>query len=55
MQLNLTGGQGPIYTRLAREIVRQIESGMLAPGDKLPTVRELSESLGIASGTIRHA
>ncbi len=48
-------GAGPIYLRLAEAIKQQIASGNLTPGDKLPTVRELSQQLSVAGGTIRHA
>lgn len=48
-------GDAPIYQRLADAIRRSIESGELSPGEKLPTVRELGKSQGIAGGTIRHA
>ncbi len=48
-------GTGPIYLRLAEAIKQQIALGELTPGDKLPTVRELSAQLAIAGGTIRHA
>lgn len=45
----------PIYQQIQSAIRAAIEAGQLQPGEKLPTVRELSAKLGIASGTIRHA
>lgn len=45
----------PIYQRLADAIRSAIEQDELVPGEKLPTVRELSANQGIAGGTIRHA
>ncbi len=48
-------GASPIYLRLADAIKASIERGDLAPGEQLPTVRELSALQGIAGGTIRHA
>ncbi len=38
----------PIYQQLKAQLVRQIESGLLAPGDRLPPTRELAEDLGVA-------
>ena len=37
------------------ELTRQIEAGVLSPGDKLPSVRELSASLTINPNTIQRA
>lgn len=45
----------PIYRQLANSINSQVRSGKLAFGAKLPTVRELSDRLGIARGTIKRA
>ena len=55
MHFLIPDGDAPIYQRLADAIKAQIQSGALPPGEKLPTVRKLSLSLGIAGGTIRHA
>ncbi len=44
-----------IYLQIADEITRQIEQGILLPGQKLPTVRDLSVSLQTAKGTVKHA
>ncbi len=45
----------PVYLRLVAEILKKIETGALAPGDRLPTVREMARSAGLAPGTVRHA
>ena len=45
----------PIYIQIADAIRRQIEAGVLSPGDKLPSVRELSASLTINPNTIQRA
>lgn len=45
----------PIYQQLVDRIRSHILSGTLSPGDQLPTVRRLSEELGIAGGTIKRA
>ena len=45
----------PIYLQIADAFRRQIEAGVLPPGDKLPSVRELSASLTINPNTIQRA
>lgn len=45
----------PIYQQLAGQIREQVSRGILKPGDELPSVRELSENLGINMHTARRA
>jgi GntR family transcriptional regulator len=45
----------PIYTQIIRQIKEQINSGVLKPGDELPSVREVADSLGINMHTVRSA
>lgn len=45
----------PVYIRIAEGLINQIESGELAPGDRLPPERELSEQLGVNRLTLRRA
>ena len=45
----------PIYQQLAKKIHGDIQSGLLPRGSKLPTVRELSQQLSLARGTIKRA
>ena len=40
---------------IAGAIARLISSGDLAPGDRLPTVRELASDLGVSPATVSHA
>ncbi|HXD61504.1 MAG TPA: aminotransferase class I/II-fold pyridoxal phosphate-dependent enzyme [Lacisediminihabitans sp.] len=40
---------------IATTIARMISTGDLAPGDRLPTVRELAADLGISPATVSHA
>ena len=41
----------PYYQQLRDQIIRAIESGQLQPGDKLPTLQEVSEKFGVSKNT----
>ena len=41
--------------RVIRQLTRLIDDGILAPGDQLPSERELSEELQVSRGTVREA
>lgn len=43
----------PIYLQIMNHIKRQIVSGLLQPGDKIPSVRELAADLQINPNTIQ--
>jgi GntR family transcriptional regulator len=45
----------PIYIQIIGQIKEQVSDGTLKPGDELPSVRELAESLGINMHTVRSA
>lgn len=45
----------PLYTQLVDMIKADVRAGRLPFGEKLPTVRELSDSCGIARGTVMRA
>jgi GntR family transcriptional regulator len=45
----------PLYIQIAERLVSQVESGELAPGNRLPSERELSERLGVNRMTLRRA
>ena len=45
----------PIYTQIVENFHMQIASGILRPGDKLPSVRELATQLSINPNTIQRA
>lgn len=45
----------PVYAQIVNQVKEQIHLGNLKPGDELPSVRELSASLGINLHTVRHA
>jgi len=45
----------PIYAQIAAAVKEQIREGSLKPGDELPGVRELADSLGINLHTVHRA
>ena len=45
----------PLSTQLRESLARDIEDGRLLPGERLPPVRELATSLGIAPNTVAKA
>ncbi len=45
----------PIYQQLVNQIRSKMSAGDLAPGAKMPTVRDLSAEIGIAQGTVKRA
>src|SRR5471032_2190980 len=47
--------EDPSPSGIAGTIARLIASGDLAPGDRLPTVRELAVDLGVSPATVSHA
>lgn len=49
-QLNI-----PIYQQLVDRVRAAVKKGELEPGQKLPTVQELADSLGVAKGTVKRA
>lgn len=45
----------PPYEQVRREIVDQVRSGELRPGDRLPAIRAHAADLGLAAGTVARA
>ena len=45
----------PVYIQIVNQIKEHIQKGNLKSGDELPSVRELSASLGINMHTVRRA
>ena len=45
----------PIYTQIVNQVQGQVASGILKPGDQLPTVRALAEDLRVNFNTIARA
>ena len=48
-------GALPVYYQIQDQLKRQIVSGQLPPGTRLPSERELSEQIGVSRMTIRRA
>ena len=49
------GSQTPLYLQLTDHLIKQIETGEIITGEKLPSERELAESLGVSRITARMA
>lgn len=45
----------PIYEQIRREIIIGLGKGHINPGDKLPSVREMAENIGINLHTVNKA
>jgi len=45
----------PPYEQVRDQLRRLIESGVLLPGDRVPTVRSLADDLGLAPNTVARA
>lgn len=52
--INLQGKE-PISDQIKSQIVRFIQLGVLSPQDKLPSVRQLAQTLGINPNTVAKA
>jgi DNA-binding transcriptional regulator YhcF (GntR family) len=47
--------EAPIYLQIMEQIKRQIATGLLNPGDKIPAVRELAIEAGVNPNTMQKA
>ena len=45
----------PIYEQIKEQIIMAVNTGLLAPGDKLPSIRALSTQLNVNVNTIKRA
>lgn len=45
----------PLYVQIMDDLRRQIRLGLLAPGDKIPSVRDMAAQLSINPNTIQRA
>ncbi|HTY49755.1 MAG TPA: GntR family transcriptional regulator [Steroidobacteraceae bacterium] len=55
MKLRIEDNGVPIYVQVREQILRAIGSGELAPGEQLPTMRQLAVELRVDLNTVRHA
>ena len=54
-QLKLERSGVPIYVQLRDQILETIRSGLLEPGERLPTMRQVAVALKVDLNTVRHA
>src|SRR5262245_24826529 len=54
LQIDFRSGL-PIYTQIVNQIQAQIVSGIIKPGDQLPTVRALAEEMRVNFNTVARA
>ncbi len=54
LQIDFRSGL-PIYTQIVNQIQVQVVTGVLKPGDQLPTVRALAEDLRVNFNTVARA
>lgn len=50
-----SSGEKPLFDQLRIQIIEGIRQGRLAPGARLPTVRELAGKVGLAVNTVARA
>lgn len=49
------GAPVPPYEQLRQQVTALVLAGALAPGDRLPSIRQLANDLGLAGGTVARA
>jgi GntR family transcriptional regulator len=49
------GSSAPIYRQLVEQVRRRVAAGQLAPGDDLPSVREVAQALALNPMTVSKA
>jgi GntR family transcriptional regulator len=50
-----TGSPEPIYRQLVEQVRRLVAAGQMAPGDDMPSVREVAQSLALNPMTVSKA
>jgi DNA-binding transcriptional regulator YhcF (GntR family) len=53
--LRLENSGVPIYVQLREQILRHLGASLLAPGEQMPTMREVAVALKVDLNTVRHA
>src|SRR5258707_11049532 len=54
-RLRLEANGVPIYVQIREQMLGLIGAGRLAPGDQMPTMRQVSVALKVDLNTVRHA
>jgi GntR family transcriptional regulator len=54
-ELRLEASGVPIYVQLRDQVLRALAVGLLAPGDQMPTMRQVAVALKVDLNTVRHA
>jgi len=54
-QLKLERSGVPIYVQLRDQILHAVRTGVLGPGERLPTMRQVAVALKVDLNTVRHA
>lgn len=49
------GATTPVFQQICDQVVGSVREGSLAPGTRLPTVRQLAADLGVATNTVAKA
>src|SRR5215212_8499635 len=55
MQIELDHSAEALYAQIVAQVTSARDRGALAPGDRLPTVRDLAAQLGVNRNTVAHA
>src|SRR6516165_7251215 len=53
--LRLDNSGVPIYIQLREQVLRSLGAGILRPGERMPTMREVAVALKVDLNTVRHA
>ena len=54
-ELRLAASGVPIYVQVRDQVLRALAAGVLAPGDQMPTMRQVAVALRIDLNTVRRA
>lgn len=54
LRIDPSGAEHP-YAQLRAQLIERVAAGELAPGDRLPAVRQLASDLGLAANTVARA
>jgi GntR family transcriptional regulator len=55
LNLHVVNTGVPIYVQIRDQMLRAIGSGLMGPGEQLPTMRQLAVDLKVDLNTVRHA